>query len=92
MTGDWLPALVLAAACASWAPGSAVAGTRARRLVGPGRAGRTRPPEPVRARRRRWLLAGAAGACVGPLLAGGPAGAAWAALVVAVAVDRKSVV
>lgn len=71
--GPAVPVLLLALACAVWAPGSAVAGSRLRRLV------RQAGPDPADAgeadagARRRWALAGGAGAAAG-LLVGGAAG------------------
>ncbi|MCZ2858318.1 type II secretion system F family protein [Blastococcus sp. VKM Ac-2987] len=90
--GGWLPVLLLALACALWAPGSAVAGARLRRLArqaapDPAGAGEAVTGEvAARARRRRWALAGGAGVAAG-LLVGGIAGV-LTAIGVAVAGER----
>ncbi|RZU34281.1 type II secretion system F family protein [Blastococcus saxobsidens] len=74
--GVWPAVLLIGAALALWAPGSALAGMRARRLTGllTPRSAPTPATGTVSSARRRWALAGAAGLAAG-LLVGGAAGA-----------------
>ncbi|MGY1914798.1 type II secretion system F family protein [Blastococcus sp. SYSU DS0973] len=87
--GPWLPVLLLALACTFWAPGSALASSRVRRLVRPvppGDGEEAAGDGAEAARRRRWALAGGAALAAG-LLVGGIAGV-LTAVGVAVAGER----
>jgi pilus assembly protein TadC len=89
VTPAWMPVLLLAVACATWPPGSALVGSRLRRLAGgPGAGPASRPDAraPATALRRRWLLAAGAGLATG-LLLGGALGMA-VAITVPVGVER----